>query len=141
MSVFSNIEEWVKNQLEVEVTALKTVKAIATPEEFQLVGRNVPAAGVLVIAGDSTDEIILGTGDQLITIDVGIWVSARAFRGGENLSEANGIHDLFDSIWTAFKNETPTDAFDPFRYVGHRLESIDNGLAVMSIQLRTAAVI
>lgn len=141
MSTFSDIETWVSSQLVTEVSALRTVKAIATPEEFQLVGRNAPSAGVLVIAGDTTDEIILGTGDQLITIDVGIWVSARAFRGGENLSEANGIHDLFDDIWTAFKNQTPTSAFDPFRYVGHRLESIDNGLAVMSIQLRTAAVI
>jgi hypothetical protein len=140
MSTFSDIEEWVKDQLETEVTALTSVKAIAEPEEFQIVGRNAPAAGVLVVAGDATDQMTF-SGDQLITVDVGIWVSSRTFRGGEDLSADNGLHELFDSIHTAFKAQTPTSAFDPLRYIGHRLEDIADGLAVMVVQYRTQAII
>ena len=140
MSVLGGIEDWVESRLDTQVAALTSVQAIAKPEEFQIIGRNAPAAGVLVVAGDATDEMTLG-GDQLITVNVGIWVSSRTFRGGEDLDATNGLHDLFDAIHTAFKSQTPTGAFDPLRYVNHALEDITDGLAVMVIQYRTGVII
>ena len=140
MSTFSSIEDWVTNRLDTQVTALTSVVPIAEPEEFKIIGRNAPAAGVLVVAGDATDEMTFG-GDQLITVNVGIWVSSHAFRGGESLDDTNGLHDLFDAIHTAFKGQTPTGAFDPLRYVNHALEDIADGLAVMVVQYVTGVII
>lgn len=140
MSTFGDIEDWVEARLTSQVSALRKVVAIATPEEFRIVGRHAPAAGVLVVAGDDADEMTQG-GDQLITIEVGIWVSARALRGGENLDDTNGLHDLLDSIHTAFKQQTPTSAYEPLRYSGHELEDIESGLAIMRVSYRTMVII
>ena len=140
MSVFGGIAAWVESRLDTQVTVLTSVKAIAEPEEFEIIGRNVPAAGIMVVAGEATEDMTLG-GEQLITIDVGIWVSSRALQGGPDLSQTNGLYDLFDAIHAALKQETPTGAFSPLRYLAHDTENLDGGLAVMVMQYRTSAVI
>ena len=140
MSVFGGIAAWIETRLEAQVSALTDVKAIAAPEEFEIVGRHVPAAGIMVVAGEATDDMTLD-GEQLITIDVGIWVSSRALQGGPDLSQTNGLYDLFDDIHAAIKQQTPTGAFEPLRYLAHDTENLDGGLAVMVMQYRTAAII
>ncbi len=141
MSTFGDIEAWVTNRLDTQIAVLTSVTAIAEPEEFKLVALSPPAAAVLVVAGNEVEGEMTFGGDQLITIDVGVWVSSQAFRGGEDLTATNGLHDLFDSIHTAFKGQTPTSAFDPLRYVGHRVNDVADGLAVMVVQYRTQIII
>jgi len=140
MSNFGDIASWIKTQLETEVTALTEAVVVSDFAEFEVVGRNAPAAGILVVGGDATSEIILD-GTQNIIIDVGIWVSSRVFRGSTDLGASDGLYDLFDDIYAALKNQTPTSGFSPLRYVSHDLEEVDGGLAIMRIRYQTSIVI
>lgn len=142
MSLEGDISSWVESRLDTQVAALREVKAIASPEEFQLICSNPPSAGVLVFAGRAVDSSQDLDANQLIEIKVGIWVSSVAFRSDEDFAAATtGIYVLRGAIHTALKNQIPTGAASPLRYESHDLDEFDNGLAIMVMEYTTLAII
>jgi len=136
MSTEGGISAWTVARLKAQILTLTDAYAIGGPSEFELIGRNVPAAGVLVMNGLAGESMLLD-GTQTILIDIKVYTSSRTFRGGEDLTETNGSYDLFDDVWDALVNETPTGATEPFRYLGHGREILENGLVLMVQRFRT----
>ena len=141
MSLFGGIEDWIVSRLDTQISVLRRVMPIADPEvELPIVASNTPSAGVRVTKGNDAGEMTQG-GDQLINVNVEIWVSATALRGGENLGDTNGLHDLFDAVHAALKEQTPTGAFGPLRYDDHDTNDVESGLALMLMNYLTIAII
>jgi hypothetical protein len=139
MSTEGGISTWMVARLKAQVAAFTSVAAIGGPDEFEIIGRNVPAAGVLIMAGLATDQLLMN-GTQVITIDVEVYSSSRTFIGGEDLTATNGSYDLFDSVWTALVGQTPTGTTEQLRYLSHDRQILDNGLVLMVQRFRTMAI-
>ena len=140
MSTEGGISDWTVARLKAQVSALTNrAYAIGSPEEMERIGRNVPSAGVLVMDGETTPQMLMN-GTQVITFDIEVYTSSRTFRGAEDLTATNGSYDLFDDVWDALVGETPTGTSEQLRYLGHGRTIADSGLVLMVQRFRTMAI-
>lgn len=144
MSMQGSIASWVASRLTSEISQLRSARAISDPAEFEIVGRSVPSAGVMIMRGDATGDMTI-PGQQYIAVEVAIFISSRVLAGGSNLDDANGAYAMFDLVYDAIgPTVNPTEdgeSFDPLRYVGHSITAADSGLAITEMRFRTAQVI
>ena len=142
MSTRGDIQDWCVTRLTSQVTTLRSVKALASIEEFRGLVRNLPAAGV-VITDDADSGENAPPGEQFIHLSIHVIVAARRFRAdtGAGLSDDDGVYELLDSIWDAFKEQTPTSADHELFYRGSSListlEDLANGLLLWDAEYMT----
>ena len=139
MSTEGGISDWVVARLKSQVSVLTGAEAIGNPTEMERIGRNVPAAGVIVMDGLAGESMLMD-GTQTILFDIEVYTSSRTFRGGEDLTATNGSYDLWDDVYDALVGEKPTGAFEQLRYLGHDRTIADSGLVLMVQRFRTMAV-
>jgi hypothetical protein len=137
VSTEGGISDWTVARLKAQISTLKNrAYAIGDPEEMERIGRNVPSAGVIVMDGVAGESMLMD-GTQTILFEVEVYTSSRTFRGGKDLKATDGSYDLWDDVYSALVNETPTGATEPFRYLTHSRIIADNGLVLMMVRLRT----
>ena len=139
MSTEGGISDWVVARLKAQVDALTGAEAIGKPEEMEIIGRNVPAAGVIVMDGVAGESMLMN-GTQTILFDVEVYTSSRTFRGGSDLTATNGSYDLWDDVYDALVGETPTGTTEQLRYLSHDRTIADSGLVLMMQRFRTMAI-
>lgn len=139
MSTEGGISDWTVARLKAQVSVLTGAQAIGDVAEMERIGRNVPSAGVLIMDGIAGESRLLD-GTQTILFDIEVYTSSRTFRGGSDLTATDGSYDLWDDVYDALVDETPTGAFEPLRYLTHSRLIADNGLVLMMQRFRTMVI-